>query len=309
MNSTVQDHVLCGWRLHSEIDLPELPPWRGDERAPEIEFVLGEVPANFEAPVLKTPIAQVDAAGRIRFGIEGVCDYLVENGNRITMAPVLRPEAPDIRLFLLGAGLGLLCHQRGIVPLHAAAVEVDGKAVLLAGPSGVGKSTLAAAFLDRGHRVLSDDVAPLDWSGPEPLILPSLQRIRLWRDSAECAGWSIDTLEPCRDDLQKFSKPLDAAHADVPLQPSALIHVFRRDERNSGIRFDRLRGVEAVQAMRQQIYRWRSLVGLIGRGDALRRVSQAAPLIPLHFSLRRPMRFRHLEETVDAVVNAVREAV
>lgn len=43
-------------------------------------------------------------------------------------------------------------------PVHAAAVERDGSVVLLAGPSGVGKSTLAYARLRRGDRFLSDDV-------------------------------------------------------------------------------------------------------------------------------------------------------
>lgn len=41
--------------------------------------------------------------------------------------------------------------------LHASCVAMDGRAVLLAGPSGSGKSDLALRLLDRGFTLVSDD--------------------------------------------------------------------------------------------------------------------------------------------------------
>ena len=41
--------------------------------------------------------------------------------------------------------------------LHASTVAVDGRAVLIAGPSGSGKSDLALRLLDRGYTLVSDD--------------------------------------------------------------------------------------------------------------------------------------------------------
>lgn len=46
--------------------------------------------------------------------------------------------------------------------LHAGCVEVDGRAIVMPGRSHAGKSTLVAAFLKRGARYLSDDMAPID---------------------------------------------------------------------------------------------------------------------------------------------------
>lgn len=46
--------------------------------------------------------------------------------------------------------------------LHTAVVERDGSAVALVGPSGVGKSTLAAALVDRGFGYLTDEIAAID---------------------------------------------------------------------------------------------------------------------------------------------------
>ena len=41
--------------------------------------------------------------------------------------------------------------------LHASTVASDGRAVLIAGPSGSGKSDLALRLIDRGFTLVSDD--------------------------------------------------------------------------------------------------------------------------------------------------------
>jgi serine kinase of HPr protein (carbohydrate metabolism regulator) len=41
--------------------------------------------------------------------------------------------------------------------LHASTVAIDGRAVVLSGPSGSGKSDLALRLLDRGFKLVSDD--------------------------------------------------------------------------------------------------------------------------------------------------------
>ena len=41
--------------------------------------------------------------------------------------------------------------------LHASTVALDGRAVLISGPSGSGKSDLALRLLDRGFTLVSDD--------------------------------------------------------------------------------------------------------------------------------------------------------
>ena len=41
--------------------------------------------------------------------------------------------------------------------LHASCVAIDGRAILIAGPSGSGKSDLALQLIDRGFTLVSDD--------------------------------------------------------------------------------------------------------------------------------------------------------
>lgn len=49
--------------------------------------------------------------------------------------------------------------------LHATSVAIGGRAVLLCGPSGMGKSDLALRLIDRGAILISDDYTIIKWVG------------------------------------------------------------------------------------------------------------------------------------------------
>lgn len=50
-------------------------------------------------------------------------------------------------------------------PIHASCVAIGGRAVLIAGPSGSGKSDLALRLIDRGARLVSDDYTEVTVAG------------------------------------------------------------------------------------------------------------------------------------------------
>lgn len=86
--------------------------------------------------------------------------------------------ADDPWEFVLGFASAYLLQRRSVVCLHAAAVAVNGEAILIAGPPEAGKSTLAAALLTRGHRLLTDDVAALADQGGDILVQPGPATLR-----------------------------------------------------------------------------------------------------------------------------------
>ncbi|HYH37818.1 MAG TPA: serine kinase, partial [Azospirillum sp.] len=95
------NYALCGLKVASDLPLPDLLPWTGDDRAPDIEVQLGGVPERVAEPVLHDgPLLQVGAEGSCRFVIAGVAAYLVENGRRVTVQPFMDANAPDVRVFL-----------------------------------------------------------------------------------------------------------------------------------------------------------------------------------------------------------------
>lgn len=76
---------------------------------------------------------------------------------------VLDPEAALEQAYGLVFRELLDAVERFLV-LHAGAVEAGGKAFLLAGPSGTGKTTLTLALAEAGLKLLSDDFSPLERS-------------------------------------------------------------------------------------------------------------------------------------------------
>ena len=76
----------------------------------------------------------------------------------------LEGYAPErLRFWVYHTFLPLLFQMEDIYHiLHAGSVEVEGKAVIFMAPSFGGKSTLTDYFLQKGHRLLSDDTLAID---------------------------------------------------------------------------------------------------------------------------------------------------
>ena len=62
--------------------------------------------------------------------------------------------------------------RQDLLWLHAAAVERSGKALIVAGPSGQGKSTMSTRLCEMGWSFMSDDIAPVRMAANEVLPFP-----------------------------------------------------------------------------------------------------------------------------------------
>ena len=86
---------------------------------------------------------------------------------------------------LLGPVVSLLLTVEGSDPLHGCAVQVGKEALAFLGQPGTGKSTMAAAFVLAGHRLVVDDLLTLQWRGSRPWVMPGYPEIRLWPGSGK----------------------------------------------------------------------------------------------------------------------------
>lgn len=97
---------------------------------------------------------------------------LTPDGSRLSCAP-LEPGDQGWQRALLDSVLVCVSLIRGYSALHASVVELQGRVVALAGPSGSGKTSLAVALIQRGARLICDDVAVVSERDGEVVVLPS----------------------------------------------------------------------------------------------------------------------------------------
>jgi len=249
------DRWLCGWRLRTEIPLPELLPWTGDDREPDVVVRIGPVAEPLADVVHEGRRLSIGRDGTCRLAVPDVATFRVTGGQQVVVAPDGDAEAPDVRLFLLGTVFGALCHQRGVLPLHAGCVRIGADTVAFAGPSGVGKSSLAAALWRRGCPLISDDVCVVSWpAGGGPAVLPAFPRLRLWHDGADALGLDPATLPAVRAGTAKYTVPVAGEFAPDLTPLAAVYHLSPSHAPSSRAT---LEPAAALAWMRRSVYRRR----------------------------------------------------
>jgi len=96
------------------------------------------------------------------------------------------------------APVAALWLQRGVPVLHAAVAARDGHAVVIAGDSAMGKSTLLAALLGQGWNMLSEDLAAISFDVSGTAVAhPAFPELHLWPDACEELGFDHPTQVGC----------------------------------------------------------------------------------------------------------------
>ncbi|HEX8241579.1 MAG TPA: hypothetical protein VF574_17715 [Allosphingosinicella sp.] len=280
---------LFGLNLRSQIDLAGVAP-PVEAGAADVEVVLGKVPSGDYPPGYSaTPDGTV-------LTITKVGRYLIRDGREIVIEPAAGASERNLRLFLLGSAIGALLHQRGLLPLHANAIDLGGRAVAFSGHSGAGKSTIAAWFHDRGYPILADDVCVIgfDESG-RALAYPGIPRLRLWREALEASGRDAGAYDRSFDGMDKFDVPTAMADKLGPL-PLAAIYLLRKaGDEGDGPAIDRLSGIDVVDTLVSNTYRGGYLRTIGRTGEHLAACLKVARAVPL-FRARRLWGFERFDE-------------
>jgi len=135
--------------------------------------------------------------------------FVSKNGQSILCHPFHEANSESFQVYLLGQALSVALVKRGFEPLHATAVVIAGHAIALLGDCGFGKSTLAAAFLQAGHRLLTDDLLLLRTTKRGILAYPGAPRIKLFPETASRFMGKTASGIPMNPTTEKLIIPLD----------------------------------------------------------------------------------------------------
>lgn len=285
-----------GLVIDSAMELPELAAARTEDSdaVADVTIAVGRIADNGLPPGDPQTLNWLDH-DRVWFLLDGVGQFLIENGRAITIEPVAGCDPVALRVYLLGSGFGALLFQRGYLVLHANSIRVGEHCLLSIGDSGAGKSTLAAAFLARGYDVLADDVVPVDGAGR---ALPGFPRIKLWQDSATRLGLSTSGLPRVLPELDKFNLPVPAGDAAHPLPVHAVYHLRARPE--PGIVLEPVGGMERLQMLTENTYRFHFLQGMAQRARHFSQCRDLAGRVRMVQVTRSTQGF-----AIDALVDAI----
>ncbi len=160
---------------------------------------------------------------------------------------------------------------RGLVPLHASAVELNGKVWLLAGHGGAGKSTLAAELLGAGARLVGDDLSLLD---PANDFAAARGRPAMRLHPASAARVAHEASEHVPDDPRgKLLVRPSARVADAPLPLAGAIVLAEGAEA--------VAQSEAVRIWPQLLFRPRWCRALPGHGVRRAQLLALASKVPM----------------------------
>jgi hypothetical protein len=244
----------CGLLIESGVALPELDAV--DAAQADIHFAVTDQPLAIpsRAPIhdYESPDGQVwmsifraDAGYVLRF--PKLATFLVSRDvHRVCCSPHAGTPPETIRHLFLDQVMPLVVASHGRAVLHASAVTVAGAAVAFLGPSGKGKSTLAASSLNAGCMLLADDCLPLTETAGTFIAVPSYPGLRLWPDVVPTVAGDCEPLSPvCHYSLKAR---MGAANAGVPFhsRPLPLRRVYVLGEPTPDIAIAPLSPLDAV---------------------------------------------------------------
>lgn len=160
-------------------------------------------------------------------GLRGVGDILVAvDGRSIVCYRFPQSNSESFNVYLLAQALSFALVKNGFEPLHATAVVVAGRASVFLGDCGFGKSTLAAAFLQAGHRLLTDDLLVLRASQDKLFAYSGSPRIKLFPEMAQsCLGDGLCGV-PMNPQTNKLIIPLDESRVSFGARPVGAIYAL-----------------------------------------------------------------------------------
>jgi len=210
------------------ISFGSLPAWHHELSAAQAEACyVADYKSECGEPALR--VFRLLDGEYFRFDYADETQFVIDRSGSEVWAEWSAPlTLEDTATYLLGPVLGFVMLLRGIVCLHASAIAIGNEAIALLGPAGVGKSTTAAAFAERGYSVLAEDVVTLDDRRDQFLVRPGYPCIRLWPPAVRALYGSETHLPKLTPNWDKRYLDLSERFQEEPLPLAAIYHLGER---------------------------------------------------------------------------------
>ena len=268
---------LHGLALSSEIPCPGLAPGGGGRS--DLRLLHGELPESLPDAALRG--YKFDARpGTLLLRTQRIASFLISRGDQILTE--LRPgcRASEFHNLLLGWALGALLHQREAFPLHAGALEKGGLGLIVCGDGGMGKSSIACGLMERGYRLLDDNLIVPRIEGNRVIVHPGQSRLKLTGVHLRRIGIDVAGRESLDRGGRKFAFDAGENFADSPATIERLFILCASG--GAEIVAEPLAGAAKIHALAEHTFNPHFLPGL-GKEEAhFRHVAALATRLDCH---------------------------
>lgn len=290
------NYTCYGSRISSSFPCPDLREVDGST-PPEITVQEGETPDQLSQTV-RTAARFSISPGELLLQVDGIARFWVRNGDTITVQRAPGSSLEDTRLFLYGTAFGAAILQQGRVPLHATTVTRDGQTLAFTGPCGAGKSTIAHTLLQRGWKLVCDDVTVVTPSNGTLYAQPGFPSIKLWKDVLNATQTDTSNLKQIRPQINKFRWTAEELFHPEPAPLTSIIGLLPSNKEEIEIMI--LRGADKFKYLARQTYRRQMITGMADGSRIFGTWAQTLDQVPL-WHIQRPKEPMNPAPLADAV--------
>jgi hypothetical protein len=289
-----------GVNIKSDFEIPDLIEDKSE--SPDVIFKSGSLSIGLKSEERGAFFFDPDNSEFI-FRISKIATYSIKQGKTIIVDPDPGSAIEDVNIYLLGTAFGVLLHQRGILPIHGSAVLNGNEAVIFAGDTAAGKSTLVAGCAVRGYGVVSDDISALSLNNTSKItISPGIPHIKLCEDALKF----FDLKKQIHStSLNQEKYKVNILKAGFIFEPSVLnkIIIIEPSERSDFLTTE-IYGTEKFQKLMKHTYRPWAVHKLGLTSNHIKLVAKIASNIRV-FCVKRPVR----QSSIDLFIDYIEETL
>lgn len=209
------------------------------------------------------------------------------------------PDTFDMRRYetrLWSVPTALCFMPRKDLAIHASAVQVGGSALLFGAPGHFGKTTLAAAFLNAGYSVLTEDLSCVRPSA-RPMLFPGAAALRVRPDTYASLQFPWTRIVSEQEDRIHLAIDDDRRGDGAPVPVAGIILI------RPGLKECRLRRVDPTVALRDIWALTLKLPDTVHLAQCFESLTTVISSLPV-WDLSHPMDYGRLPTVIDEVVSS-----
>lgn len=239
-----------GMHLASFIEFPQLLQEKNESEQADIVIEPGKLDKTLQERAINK---KWEFGDEYSWFVNKTAWYEITNGNLIRYQLKTEGNEQYLPNFLLGLAMSMLFMQRKMLTIHCSVVCDSEGAILIAGESGIGKSTLTTELLREGYALVADDMVVVNRSDDQVVMAyPAFPYQKLCRDAVVKAGYDLDSLLYIDEEKDKFLVPYLKQFSLAPIPVREMVVLAGYD--GTTVQSKTIEGFDKVKIVYQNLF-------------------------------------------------------